>query len=185
MALTIASGGANFLAGQVVYPSSVKGIWTTIHNSLSATASTAANLATPSNLSDANQVWVRVPDNCTKAIIRGKCAVAVSAVATSPVIYVYGMETNSNSLKTGDSLPSDAYISRRDPAKPAAANATGLTLTFSAEPSTTNNKDATYQYSYETAQIDVEGAAYVSIMVQTAASMTAGGTPTADIKFVN
>lgn len=189
MALTISGGGANFIAGQVVYPASVKGIWTTIHNSLIATESTAANLAKPYNLSDTNAVWVAVPDNCTRCVIRGKCAVALSAVTTSPVIYVYGMYTNSiggSALTTGSSVPADASFKRIDVTDPAAVTSTGLTLTFAAASSNANIQDATYLYSNETTAIDLKGAAYVSILVKTAgAGLTNGGTPTAEIMFLN
>lgn len=189
MPLTISGGGANFLAGQIVYPASVKGVWSTIHNSLIATASTADNLTKPYNLADTNAIWVPVPENATRCVIRAKCLVALSAVTTSPVIYVYGMWTNSigaQALKTGDSVPADASFDRIDVTDPATTTATGLTLTFDTPANDNNIVDATYLYANKTTAIDLKGAAYVSILVKTAgAGLTNGGTPTAEIMFLN
>jgi len=183
---TVSPGGAKFLAGQVVYPCSVKGLWTTIHNNLIATASSAANLVKPYNMADTNAILVRVPDNATRCIIRGKCAVALSVATTSPVINVFGMFTASNDLKTGDALPADATFERLDITDPAAANATGQTLTFTISSANTAIQDATYNYSQKTASIDLKGASYVMILVATAgATLTNGGTPTAEVMFLN
>lgn len=182
---TVTQGGASIPAGSIMYPASVKGIWTTIHKNLSATASTAANLAKPYNMADTNAVLVEVHDGATRAIIRGKAAVALSAVATSPVIQVYGMYTNTRGLKTGDALPPDATFERVDITDPAAANAAGLTLTFAASSGNAALQDATFNYSQKTAAIDVKGAAYLLVLVATASSMTNGGTPTAEVCLLN
>lgn len=176
------NGGANFAAGPVVYPASVKGVWTTCHNSLIATASSAANLAAPYNAADTNAIWVEVPDNCTRAIVRGKCAVAISAAATSPIVYCYAVYTNSE-IANGGAVPSDATFMRVDATTLAG---TGTTLTFAAASGNTQIKDATYLYTNPSSSFDVSGAAYFLLLVQTAgAGLTNGGTPTAEVMFLN
>lgn len=176
------NGGANFAAGAVVYPASVKGRWATCHNSLIASASSAANLAKPYNAADTNAVWVRVPDNCTRAIVRGKCAVAISAVTTSPVVYCYAVYTDQE-ITSGGSVPSDATFVRVDATTLAG---TGTTLTFGAASANTQVQDATYLYTNPSSSFDVSGAAYFLLLVQTAGSgLTNGGTPTAEVMFLN
>lgn len=178
---SVANAGANFLAGNVVYPASVKGKWITCHNSLIATASTAANLAQPGNAADTNAVWVRVPDNCTRAIVRGKCAVAISAVTTSPVVYCYAVYTDGE--VTTSTVPSDATFMRIDATTLAG---TGTTLTFAAASGNTQLKDGTFLYTNPSSSFDVSGAAYFLLLVQTAGvGLTNGGTPTAEVMFIN
>ena len=87
---------------------------------------------------------------------------------------------------TGDALPADATFERLDITDPAAANATGQTLTFTISSANTAIQDATYNYSQKTAAIDLKGASYVMILVATAgATLTNGGTPTAEVMFLN
>ncbi len=177
------SGGANFLAGQIVYPASVKGVWVQAHNNLSATASSAANLVNPVNGSDTNAVWVRVPDGASRVSVRGKCAVAISAVTTNPIVYVLKIATNGE--VTSASIPSDATPTRIDGTAPVAPDATGQTLSFAAASGTTRYRDSTYLYSLETADFDCRGAAYILVLVQTAANLANAGTVTADVCFLN
>jgi hypothetical protein len=176
------NAGAIFTAGPVVYPASVKGLWTTCHNSLIATASSATNLATPSNAADTNAIWVRVPDNCTRAMVRGRCAVAISAVSTSPVVYCYAVYT-ANEIANGAPVPADATIIRADADTLAG---TGTTLTFAAASGNTQIKDGTYLYTNPSTAFDIKGASYFLLLVQTAgAGLTNGGTPTAEVCFLN
>lgn len=186
MAITVANGGAMGPLGNGVHVASTKALWTTIHNSLIATASTAAQAANPGSRvdSDTNAILVKVPDNATRCRIRGKCAVAISAVTTSPVVKLYGMYTaNGNLPATNTSLPADASWERLDATTLAAA---GTTLTFAAASANTQVVDSTYLYTDVSSDIDCKGAQYVTLLVTTAgAGLTNGGTPTAEISFVN
>lgn len=186
MAITVVAGGAQGPLGNGTYTASVKALWTTIHNSLIATASNAAALANPGSTanSDTNAVLVKVPDNAVRCRIRGRCAVAISAVSTSPVVQVYGLYTDTQNIATGGTtLPADARWERLDAATLAG---TGTTLTFAAASSNTQVVDATYLYTDVSSDIDCKGAQYVLVLVKTAgAGLTNGGTPTAEISFVN
>ncbi len=177
-----AIGGANFAAGPVVYPASVKGKWTTCHNSLTAAESSAGNLAAPYNAADTNAVWVKVPDNCTRAIVRGRCDVAVSAVSQQPIVYCYAVYTDQE-IANGGAVPSDAKFMRVDATT---LGGTGTTLTFAAASGNTQIKDATYLYTNPSSSFDVSGAAYVLVLVsQKCTGLTNGGTPTAEVMFLN
>lgn len=174
-----ASSGSAFPAGPLVYPTSTKGEWVTCHTNLAATASTAANLSTPYNAADTNAVWIKVPE-CTRVVLRAKCAVGVSAVAASPIVYVYGVDTKGD--VTASTIPSDATIG---PVGAKTLTGTAVTLTLAAASANTNIKDATYLYSAESDPLDLKGAAYLLVLVQTAASLTSGGTPVCEAKFLN
>lgn len=183
MAITVVSGGSQGPLGNGTYCASTKAIWTPIHLSLIATASTAAQAANPGSRvnSDANAILVKVPDNATRCRIRGKCAVAVSAVSTSPVVKLYGLYTASQ--VSNDTLPSDAAWERLDATTLAA---TGTTLTFAAASANTQVVDSTYLYTDVSSDIDCKGAQYIALLVTTAgAGLTNGGTPTAEVSFIS
>jgi hypothetical protein len=177
------NGGANFAAGPICYPASVKGMWVQAHNNLSAAATSAANLVNPTNGSDTNAVWVRVPDGATRVAARGKCAVTISGVTTNPIIYIIKIATNGD--VTSATVPADATPTRIDGAAPVAPDATGQTLSFAAASGTTRYRDGTYLYSLETSYYDCQGAAYILVLVQTAANLANAGTVTADVCFLN
>jgi hypothetical protein len=177
------NGSANFAAGPIVYPASVKGVWVQAHNNLSAGATSAANLVNPVNGSDTNAVWVRVPDNCTRVAVRGKCAVGISGVTQNPIVYIIGIKTSGDVTTT--TVPSDATATRLDGTAPVNPDNTGQTLSFAAASGTTRYRDGTSLYSYETAYYDCQGAAYVLVLVQTAANLANAGTVTADVCFLN
>jgi hypothetical protein len=176
------NAGAIFAAGAVVYPASVKGIWVTCHNSLTAAASSTANLATPGNAADTNAIWIRVPDNCTRAQVRGRCDVGISAVGGNPAVYCYAIYT-ANEIANGAAVPSDVKSIRVDADT---LGGTATTLTFGTAGANTQIRDATYLYTNPSSTFDLRGAAYFLLLVQTAGSgLTGAGTPTAEVCFLN
>jgi hypothetical protein len=176
------NAGAIFAAGAVVYPASVKGIWVTCHNNLPAAASSTANLATPGNAADTNAIWIRVPDNCTRAMVRGRCNVDISVAGTAPVVYCYAIYT-ANEIANGAAVPSDVKAIRVDADT---LGGTGTTLTFGAASANTQIKDGTFLYTNPSSTFDLKGAAYFLLLVQTAMTgHTVTGTPTAEVCFLN
>lgn len=172
-------------AGPVVYPSSVKSEWVTIHANATAAAQGASVLLRPATYSDSNCYPIRIPDGAVGFKVRARMLNDVSVVTTSPVVRFYGV--------TG-AAPTDAgvfaddgtvYFERVDNSS---ASAAGLTLTLVA--TNTKLRDTTYGYSNllpTSGRYDLRGCKWLLALIETASAVTSA-TSTAvqiQVQFVN
>jgi len=155
----------------VTCPSSMQVTWTQIHTDL-AQVNTATQLLRPSTVST-TYVIPAIVSQGTRLRIMARTDFAVSAIATSPVIRIYG----ANKLPNSDgSWPSGTIFHRID-----SSNFTdvGTTVTL-ALAAAAQNDGATYCWSSQLpvdTGWDMLGAKAIMVLVETAASLT-GATST-------
>lgn len=165
-------GGNPFSPGQLVNPVSVKGTWV-IANDDAEQVNSATELLYPASINDATFHWVKVGPGCGRVLVRARIAVAAT-VTTDPVVRIIGAY---GSLVAGDnsSFATDGTVQfmRLDNVD---ANAAGLTLDLVSSASG-QMQDATYAYSDPLPDldgIDLKGADYVGVLIETAANVNAG-----------
>lgn len=161
---------------------SAKGTWVQAWANAN-TAASSAELYAP--LSMTGKVTpIKLGANVTRLLIRGRIPGTTSAVATSPVVWVYGVWPSSGAPDSIDS----GIIARVDNAD---QDATGLTLTFQASPTASNSPTQTidgveYHYSdiVSLDGTDMKGATWALVVVATAASTTDSGSGVADVQVL-
>jgi hypothetical protein len=174
-------------ANSVVIAGSAKGTWVTANTDATATAQTTAQLYAPSSIAGTSKVqWIKVHAGCTRVLVRARMPKNTSAVATSPVIRVYGANMADGALIASDgTVPTDGTIQflRLDNASVTAA---GPTVTLTCATTTTMN-DATYWYSnvVDLTGYDLLGSDYVGVLVSTSASITGGGAVEVQLLLLN
>lgn len=143
-----------------------------IANTDATTATSGAALYDPLNSGGTTILPVRLGANATRVMLRARITSATTAVATSPVVRVYAIwGGNSEDWTTG-------IMGRIDTND---VDATGLTLSLPASPSTTNMTSqalgaTTYRYGdwVSLDGTDCKGADAILVVVETAASITGG-----------
>lgn len=171
-------------------PASVETNWVVCHDDLEATADAASVFLKPWNSAKTSFHWVKVPDNCTRVLVRGKVSAAATTIATAPIVMLVGAmgadpSTSTNNFTgthptSAQPQPNFAKYIRLDNVDQDAA---GVTLTLNV---TTNGfEDNTYVYGnpYDLDGFDCKGARYVGLMVLTAASVTGGSANLALAEF--
>lgn len=146
-----------------------------IANDDARTAQSATDRYNPAAIDDSTFHWVRVPAGTTRVLCRAKCAIATTAVGTSPVVILVGALDTTSGSKTDCANVTDGTVQflRLDAATWAAS---GQTLTFNATPTTSNSyNDAAYFYSdvISLTATDLQGCEWVGVPVITASATTA------------
>ena len=133
----------------------------------------ASNPRTPLALT-ANIVPLAVGPNVTRILLRARLTSATTAVATSPVVFVYAVYPT---VGGPDSVEA-GILWRVDNTDP---NGAGLTLTLPGTPANTNMTEqvidsVTYRYGTTVSLdgTDLKGARWALVVVSTAASITDG-----------
>lgn len=161
-----------------------RGTWVVVHDD-ARIANSAAELLNPTSVDDSVCHWIPVDPSAAKITsLRCKVPIATTAVGTSPIVRVYlGWGT----LADSGSAPSDGTF-RFERLDNASQTAAGLTLTFDATPTTSDQfNDATYFYSTSVFQTptDLKGANYILVLVETAGACTASAAMPIEACFVN
>lgn len=169
-------GGAQARTHSATIVGSVIGEWTQANGDLE-TADTA-NLLSPYNITRAAFRWVKVPEGCKLVRARGRNDATATTVTTDPVIRLVGAWGTPNEAGSFSGTPTDSNYARfaridypSTSTSPSDDNATGQTLDLAA---TGRMEDASYEYSGVTPWYDCNTAAYVGILVETAANVTGG-----------
>lgn len=166
--MAVAETSANVPGVGVVVAASGKATSVIVVTDATATAQTAAQLMSPQTVTASNITVVRLGSGVSRALIRARLATATTAVATSPVVRVYAIVGGG-----GDGWTTGVPL-RLDNAD---SDAAGVTLTLPGTPSTTNMlADGTYRYSdcISLTATDLQGATFLVVLVETAASITGG-----------
>lgn len=167
---------ANGAAGGAMptIPTSVVGNWVTCHTDLEDTAESAADLLNPTSATvNATVVPIRIGQNVSKVLLRSRRP-AAATITTSPVVRIYGLyctDAVANTIDQAGTLPTDGTCIpiRLDNIDSGAA---GVTITLDA---TNDINDGTYKYSdvISLTPIDLLGARYLMVLVETAANTSA------------
>lgn len=165
-------GGNPNRDGELVHPVSVKGSWV-IANDDAEQVNSAAELLSPGTIDDSTFHWVRVGPGCGRVLVRARVTLAAT-VTTDPVVRIVGAYGNLDSGNSS-SFPTDGTVQfmRLDNVD---ANAAGLTLDLVSSASG-QMQDATYAYSDPMPSldgIDLKGADYVGVLIETAANVNTG-----------
>ena len=173
------SGGSN------VHTCSVTGQWLKVHDD-ARTAQTTANSVNVTAMAASVAHWTAIPSGCGKICqVRAYVPIATTAVGTSPIIQLF---LGYGTLNSVGAPPTDGTF-RFERLDNAVILATGLTLTFNANPNaaTNNYNDATNFYSTSVLQspTDLRGATHVLCQVLTAGACTATAIMAIEACFVN
>lgn len=168
MAIGAVIGGSGSGVGPIVTTASVKSSWIVCHDNLKATAETSTVLLTPWNTATSAAHWVKIPDACTRVLIRARCLVGISSVSTQPVVKLYVTDGTPNSSGAISGTPTASNFGEITRIDNADALAAGLTLTLAT--TGTNLEDATYAYSdpYDLTGFDCKGGSYFLMLTSTA-----------------
>lgn len=146
-----------------------KGTWITV-NSDARSAQSSGELLAPATIAGATFHWLKVPENVTKVLIRGKYPAGTSVIVTSPIVRPMGAYENGGEISDAGVCPNDGTVPplRLDNAS---HSATGLTCTLSVS---NDVSDGTFKYGAVTsiAGYSILGADYIGVMVSTAAAIT-------------
>lgn len=176
--------------GSASNPSSVETNWVQCHDNLEATADAASVYLKPYDSAKTSFHWVRVPDNATRVLVRGKVDAAATTIATAPIVAIIGAKggdpvaaTNNFSGVHPTASAANANFAKYTRIDNADQNAAGITLTLCV--TTAGFEDNTYVYGdpYDLTGFDVKGSRYVGLMVLTAASVTGGASNAALAEF--
>lgn len=173
-------------------PVSAGAVWVIAHDDCR-TAESSAELLNPLNIATTRFHWVW-RGNTTRVLIRARVDAALSAVATHPIVRIYGAFDNGSNSQFGEGLitadgtaPTDGTVRviRLDSQH---TDDAGITLTLPV--GTTNStrfKDSNYSYSsvHSITGTDLLGADYFGVVVVTAASVTNGTTIPIEVMGVN
>lgn len=168
----------------VVASTSCYGVWVTVHDD-ARTAQSAGNLLKPVAVADSVCHWIKIERPAARmGRLRCKVPIATTAVGTSPVVRVFA---GYGTLNTDGSAPTDGSfrVERLDSGTWTAA---GLTLAFPASPTTSNcPNDATYFYATAVLQtpVDMQGAQYILVEVETAGACTSSAIMLVEAVFLN
>lgn len=169
------------IRGNITNIASAKATWVEAVDNAS-TAQSGTELLKPSSIDDATFHWIRVGDGVTRCIMRARCLASATGI-TSPVVRLVGMHCSAAYRSSADALadPATRFV-RLDNDD---WNAVGKTLTL-VDSGTNLHKDANdYMYSNSDSQaMDLQGCAWVGVMVQTAAAAT-GGTVSVELLLMN
>ena len=148
-------------------------------------AASAAELLAPFSYATAGASrWIKRGVGISRAYFYARMD-ATATYTTSPVIRVFGAFPVTEAVaSTDDVTPVTSSIANDGTWKAvrldvADFNAAGLTLTLVASGSTLNN-DATYAYSDETSEIDLQDCRYFLVLIETAAVIGAGSGAVSD-----
>ncbi len=182
MAIGAVVGGTGSSSGQIVVTASVKSSWVVCHDNLKATAETSTVLLTPWNTATSAAHWVRIPDQCTRVLIRARNAASMTSAGTAPVVRCYITDGTPNSAGAISGTITSANfgeITRIDNVDSAAA---GVTLTLSTN---TNLEDGSYEYSDppDLTGYDCKGGSYFLMLTETAS--TADAAVVGQCRFIN
>ena len=164
----VGTGGAGAFV-----PCSARGSWTTV-NEDAETAQSATDLLRPAAIDDAVFHWMKVGDGTSRCMVRARQAVAAT-VTTSPVVRVfaaYGTPDSSGAF-ADDGTVKFCRLDNVD------WNAAGLTLTLVTS-GTGLNRDTSYAYTDvmpDLTGLDLKGAWYIGVAVETAANVDTGTVP--------
>ena len=173
-------------------PVSTGGSWVIAHDDCK-TAESAAELLNPLSIANTRFHWVR-RGHATRVFIRARVDAALSAVATHPIVRIYGAFDNGSNSQQDEGLiladgtaPTDGTVRvlRLDSLN---TDDTGITLTLPVgTANTTRFKDSNYSYSsiHSITGTDLIGADYFGVVVVTAASVTNGTTVPIECMVVN
>lgn len=171
--------GALAVTGNVVYPASVRGSWTTIISDLEATAETAAVLLRPKSAVSSYIIPARLPGLGTRVQIRARYT-AGATITTSPVVRLFTIDgdINGSGAFTDDETQQFQRIDNAD------GNAAGVTVTCS---SGADIRDTTYAYSDilpDLTGYDCLGGAWLIALIETAGNISTG-TPILQARVLN
>lgn len=147
-------------------------------NEDTSTAQSASDLLGPGGIDDSVFHWVRLAPGVTRVFIRCRYDDGTSAVATSPVVRVFGATQDPQT--TTEASNKFRRLDNVD------WNAAGVTLTLVAN-GTGVHHDGTDYYSDEPtlSGYDALGCKYVGVAIETASSITPDTNPVVEIFGVN
>lgn len=178
--------GAGVRPGTVpmVCVGSAHGTWQQVNDD-ARTAQTATMLYNPSVITDSVFHWVSIPQGTTGCLVRARVPIATTAVVTSPIVYLIGAySTSESNFDCAGVTDATIRFQRLDSVN---IDDAGLTLTFPASPTTTNcQNDAVWFYSKtpSLAGYDCRGAKWVGVAVQTLGACTASAAMPVDLLFL-
>ena len=169
----------------LVCAASVKTKWTVVHDDLTATAETSTVLLQPWSSTTSSLHWVRVPDGCTRVMVRARKTNPSGNTATSPIVQIWGADGTPDANGAYSGTPGAANFSEFTRLDASAANGTGITLTLTSG-GTGMTSDATYAYSNpaDLTGIDCKGCHWIAMLTATAASVTSASV-VGQFRFIN
>lgn len=171
--------------------------WAIIHADLKAAKPADSVLLRPATYSDSNVTPVRVPPTASRVLLRARYATAISAVATNPIVSVYGVYgPESGYTESTGAFADDGTMRfvRLDIAMGYSGNTTGA---YSCAMDATNDlRDGTYKYGAIAgdyagnnpawaAGLDLRGCKWLFALTTTAASVTGAGAVQLEAGFIS
>jgi hypothetical protein len=186
--------GLDISAGNIVYPAFAQTDWTIIHNDLKAAAESAGVILQPGTYSNSNVFPIRVPQNANRILTRVRYATAISAVATSPVIAIFGAYGDDSAFNESTGVFNDTGSirwARLDTAQSNSSVGTTHTITPS-----TDIRDSVWKYGiiggdYTGTELllgcgwDLRGCKWVLALTTGAASVTGAGSVQLEAAFLS
>ena len=182
---SIVALGADISAGPLTYPASVQAAWQTAIVDASASAQSGTDLLRPLAVTSTNINIVRLSPALTRVQLRLSYPTTVTAVATQPIVRVYGVDGPDSALGgTADWTETTAGLSvmRLDNVD---ANAAGLTLSIGLVAADLRVNDTLLSDPNSLTPIDTLGHKWLVVLLQTAASKTGTGAVAVQVRGLN
>jgi len=183
---TIVVGSKIVPSDGMSYPGAIQSQkWQVIHADAEATAESAANLLRPTASGlNASVRYVKVPEGAVRCQLRAQYG-SGATITTSPVLRVFGLVGSLSEAGVATEGDLSVFAQRLD----ATANTTGTTLTCDG---TNDIRDGTYQWSQclenqidGSPWVDLQGCSYVTVLTETAASISTATAVQIVCKFLN
>lgn len=180
------AAGVEIPSGPVVYPASARGGgWVTAIVDASASAQTATELLRPLSVTSSNINVVRLSDAATRVQLRLSYPTTVTAVATQPVVRVFGVDGPDAALNSSfnfDETNASLTALRLDNVDTAG---TGLTLTIGLVANDLRVNDTLFSDPNSLTPIDTLGFKWLLVLLNTAASKTGAGAVAVQVRAIN
>ena len=182
---TLVTGSKIVPTGEMSYPGAIqsKG-WQVIHADAEAAAETTNLLRPTASGLNAAVRYVKVPEGAVRCQLRAQYG-SGATVTTSPVVRVFGLNGSLSEAGVATEGDLSVFAQRLD----SIANSTGTTLACDG---TNDIRDGIYQWSQclenqidGAPWVDLQGSSWVTVLVETAASISTATAVQIVCKFLN
>lgn len=170
--------GTSIQYGAVSYPCSVRGVWTLLHNDLTATAETSTVLLNPATYAS-TAVYPAEVTAGTRLLLRCRMLATVTTVTTAPEVCIFGgWGSESAYTESTGTFTTDGTVTWSRLDNPAAGSS-GITMPLSA----TGYRDTTYRYGdiYDISGTDLLGCRWIIALTKTAGAVSGAATNTVQL----
>lgn len=163
--------GSSIQYGAVSYPCSIRGVWSVLHNDLTATAETSTVLLNPATYAGTAVYPAEVAAG-TRLLLRTRMLATVTTVTTAPEVCIFGGWGPETAYTEGTGVfTTDGTVTWSRLDNPAAGSS-GITMPISA----TGYRDTTYRYGdiHDISGTDLLGCRWIIALTKTAGVVSGG-----------